>query len=398
MKNKGVTALVLLLSLSCCLHGMLVKAEEPKVHTEPKAAAEEHIKRRNQKLGKLQIPQKLGVVIDPWEMDERGQIYSEQYVIRNNGNTPGILTLSDLVCKAEGESGVIVAKDRTGLHDDHKKSIYMQMVFGNGDRVALSRKSSAYEAELQPGEELLVWFEGEVNENASEGWKDGDVAVTAVYSWSLEQMLEEDDEKKADSQEDCDSRDDVSQDDSSDMEDRTEEKEEEEQNSQDTVWDADSGHMNESPGEVQEDIKEQGEEETAKEIGLKESGPVEFAVEDWKTEDDGQLCSVQYLVRNEGKSTGVFTLSDLSYLSAGQNKRDADLKLMLENGEEIDFAQKVLQGNSEENGYQAVLEPGEELKFRFAGRLEGVDWKELQKGEVTVQAAGSWEREEIPAK
>lgn len=39
-------------------------------------------------LKQLQIPQKLEVVIDPWEMDGKSQIYSEQYVIRNDGKEP----------------------------------------------------------------------------------------------------------------------------------------------------------------------------------------------------------------------------------------------------------------------------------------------------------------------
>lgn len=37
----------------------------------------------NSVLKNLQIPQKLDVVIDPWEMDQKGQVYSEQYNISN---------------------------------------------------------------------------------------------------------------------------------------------------------------------------------------------------------------------------------------------------------------------------------------------------------------------------
>ena len=49
----------------------------------------------------LQIPQKLEIVIDPWEMDGKSQIYSEQYTIRNTGEAAGVLTLSQLICRPQ---------------------------------------------------------------------------------------------------------------------------------------------------------------------------------------------------------------------------------------------------------------------------------------------------------
>lgn len=50
----------------------------------------------------LQIPQKLQIVIDPFEMDGKGQIYSEQYMVRNMGETAGALTLA-FVCRLGGD-------------------------------------------------------------------------------------------------------------------------------------------------------------------------------------------------------------------------------------------------------------------------------------------------------
>ena len=68
-------------------------------------------------LNHLQIPQKLGVVIDPWEMDGKEQIYSEEYVIRNDGEMPGVLMLSNLACRPQEQSGVIVTANPAGLHE-----------------------------------------------------------------------------------------------------------------------------------------------------------------------------------------------------------------------------------------------------------------------------------------
>ena len=133
----------------------------------------------------LQIPQKFEVVIDPWEMDGKGQIYSEQYVIQNKGEKAGILTLSCLICNHQGQDRVIVKTDKAGIHDNKEKSLYMEMVFGNGERIVLSEENSEYQVELRPGEELFLCFTGEMNEYAEEGWKNGDVNVGIRYLWDI---------------------------------------------------------------------------------------------------------------------------------------------------------------------------------------------------------------------
>ena len=37
----------------------------------------------------LLMPQKFEIVMDPWEMDGRTQVYSEQYIIKNTGDMSG---------------------------------------------------------------------------------------------------------------------------------------------------------------------------------------------------------------------------------------------------------------------------------------------------------------------
>ncbi len=138
-------------------------------------------------LKNLQIPQKLDVIIDPWEMDARGQVYSEKYIIGNTGDTPGILTLSGLACRPREQSGVIVRTDKEGLHDSGDKSIYMEMLLGNGERIVFSQESSRYQTELKPGEQISICFTGEVNENAFGKWQSNDIAVSVVYSWETEE-------------------------------------------------------------------------------------------------------------------------------------------------------------------------------------------------------------------
>lgn len=154
-------------------------AEEEPEEAEEKEAAD------GKKLGlaNLQIPQKLAVVLDPWEMDGKGQIYSEQYIIQNAGNMSGVLTLS-FTCRPGGDGSASVVTRREGLHDGEHKSLYIKIVFGNGEELCLSEEGAEYRIILDAGEELAVCFDGELNENASEPWEDGDIEIEGIYSWS----------------------------------------------------------------------------------------------------------------------------------------------------------------------------------------------------------------------
>lgn len=514
MKRNSVIAFFLLLSMNCCLHGTLVKAEEPgnkeenavdivfdtgleslgkqskalqdsleshelsQFHSEDIASLLKYQNQRDKDeegeseakdlaeinnnkeniedstgekdtgLKQLQIPQKLEVVIDPWEMDEKGQIYSEEYVIRNDSKTPGILTLSNLACKVSERSGAVVVSSQAGIHDGFEKLIYMQMIFGNDDKVVLSQENTAYEVELQPGEELSVGFEGEVNENAPEGWQNGDVAVSVVYSWQLKETSDDIDEKEAVLQ-DVDLRnekEEVKEDEKgyryiAENGKEVKENEEEEQEEQANTEKQEGKEISEDRGQIEEELtenEEQSGEELAEEreqsgeeftekkeptdenedlkvikLQDRDMKPVEFVIDKWNEEEDGQFLSGQYLVKNEGEATGIFTLSDNFYVSADQNEMDSqteqekwkdskslamDMKLVLENGEKIDFAQKVLDENPEGSGYKEVLRPGEEVKLRFVIIPEGEDLEELKKSDMVVKIIGSWDREERVSK
>lgn len=131
----------------------------------------------------LQIPEKLEVVIDPWEIDEKGQVYSEPFKIKNTGDAPGILTLS-FTCEVNKSNGVTVRETREEFYDSHEKLIYMKVVFGEGEQSVFTREGAVQcRAKIQPGEELSLYFEGEVNENAEEPWEGGDIEIKGMYSW-----------------------------------------------------------------------------------------------------------------------------------------------------------------------------------------------------------------------
>lgn len=131
----------------------------------------------------LEMPQKIHLIIDPWEIEGRGQVYSEQYVMKNNGENPIKLDLYGMACKPGEQSGVVVNTEREGIHDGDSKAIYMEMMFSNGESVIFTEEEAEYSVELKPGEELALWFAGEVNENTSQAWRDGDIKVIIMYQW-----------------------------------------------------------------------------------------------------------------------------------------------------------------------------------------------------------------------
>lgn len=144
----------------------------------------------------LQIPSEVNVVIDPLEIDGKGQLYSERYVIRNKGTEAGTLVLFNFKCFSNGQDKAVVKTDRAEVYSSQEKAVYIEMVFDSKDRMVSRREDSGqedceyeileYEIRLEPEEELVFWFEGEVNEYASQPWQDGDIAIALDYSWKKE--------------------------------------------------------------------------------------------------------------------------------------------------------------------------------------------------------------------
>ncbi len=365
----------------------------------------------------LQIPQKLEVVLDPWELERKGQIYSEEYVIQNTGDNAGVLSLSHLACKPQAQSGVVVKTDKTGLHDNEEKSVYMEMVFGNGEQIVLAEESSKYEVELQPGEILSLCFTGEMNEYASQGWDNGDVRVEVVYSWSIVE-----DENG------------VNRDDVGSGADKTDE--ENESNTVDAQEEALPNNMElddpivpensigiegnltaEEPkiGEENEpqinvdnhefEGDELGGEKEPKVIDLKEFQTAQVVIDSWRIEENGQILSKRYTVRNTGERAGTLTLSKLVCCAGEESeilvKRE---KKELEEAEERAVYMEMVLGNGErfvlsrkEADYKLELRPGEEISVYFEGKINGNGTGSMEQGEVVVSALCSWNVKETAA-
>lgn len=138
----------------------------------------------------LLIPGKLDVILNPWELGGKPQVYSEDYTVKNCGSAAGFFAFTNLACEPQKED-VDVRPDNVGLHKGTEKNVWLEMELGNGDRITLTEEPVRYEILLEPGEEFAFWFSGEANENAAEEWSGGDLSVTVTYAWnSVEEEAE----------------------------------------------------------------------------------------------------------------------------------------------------------------------------------------------------------------
>lgn len=137
-------------------------------------------------LTSLLMPQKFEIVMDPWEMDGRTQIYSEQYIIKNTGDMSGTLKLTGIACEA-GED-VHVQESSDGIHNGKDKKLYIELLVNDEERLVLMPEGTDYEIELAPNESITLEFTGEMNENTPQNWQNSDVKISVTYDWRAETM------------------------------------------------------------------------------------------------------------------------------------------------------------------------------------------------------------------
>ncbi len=137
-------------------------------------------------LTSLLMPQKFEIVLDPWEMDGRTQIYSEQYIIKNTGDMPGTLKLTGIACET-GED-VHVQESSDGIHNGKDKKLYIELLVNDEERLVLMPEGTDYEIELAPNENITLEFTGEMNENTPQNWQNSDVRISVTYDWHAETM------------------------------------------------------------------------------------------------------------------------------------------------------------------------------------------------------------------
>lgn len=298
-------------------------------------------------VNRLQIPQSLHIVVDPWEIDGKGQIYSEQYVIRNTGENTGLLILSDMACRPSKKNGVAVKSDKKSIHEGKEKAVYMEVVLGDSERITLSQEGSEYRTEMEPGDELSLCFEGELNENASGSWKDGDMAVSILYSW--EEIEKAPEEKRPVKEKRNNVKD----------------------SGQETEKEKDVSPVSPDTDGQRNDSVSGGE-------CIELQAPQEWKINEdsWMIDEKDRFFSREYILENSGSAPGVLCLADLN-CEIGEETR---IVLQIDQDDVLELFENGL-------SYELELPPGEKVTFRFAG--EG-DAGNQEDGAVRVTGICSW--------
>jgi hypothetical protein len=140
----------------------------------------------------ISMPKSVSIVIDPYDLKGRGQIYSDLYKCENLGETDVRITFNELkVTFANGKDFKALAKPFDPGSGTDLKAVYLVMNFGREDvrpvvltdskrKGNISITMSAINAETKDNSFSLS-FSGNVNENPAEPWCNGDIKIYIKY-------------------------------------------------------------------------------------------------------------------------------------------------------------------------------------------------------------------------
>jgi hypothetical protein len=145
---------------------------------------------------KVVIPATVTIVIDPFEIDGRGQVFSEDYAIRNDGESDVLLTFTDMRCVfANDEDFEALARPFNEAGASDRKSIHLMLNLGRedlppvvltdpgretGTEISAPLRAARNEAD-GAASSLTLSFSGSVNHNPAKAWRDGDIKVYLSY-------------------------------------------------------------------------------------------------------------------------------------------------------------------------------------------------------------------------
>ncbi len=139
------------------------------------------------------LPLTVSITIDPYELNGKGQIYSDIYKIENLGSTDVQFTFTDMkVIFANKKDFKALTRPFDMESKSDLKAIYLVINFGRDDipPVVLTDEERDSQvsipiASLKTGTEdnsFSISFSGNLNENPAMGWRNGDVTIKIQYS------------------------------------------------------------------------------------------------------------------------------------------------------------------------------------------------------------------------
>ncbi len=289
-------------------------------------------------LTSLLMPQKFEIVMDPWEMDGRTQVYSEQYIIKNTGDMSGTLKLTGIACET-GED-VHVQENSDGIHSGKDKKLYIELLINDEDRFVLMPEGTDYEIKLAPDESITLEFTGEMNENTSQNWQDSDVKISVTYDWCIEPQEKETETVESISEpaeEDSESED-MAEGEGSEGE---PERKPAEENSEDISEPAQENSEAESePAEKSTTSESEPDEETSE-------AESETAGDNIETESEPQNESLVSVTESEEETSEAETTEGENNLSEGLSTEEGSLKIETATEEGYSNVQTETIGNLE---------------------------------------------------
>jgi hypothetical protein len=135
------------------------------------------------------VPSSLDFTIDPFELADRGQVYSGVYSVRNRGDTDVLLTFTETAVIFVSDTDFEALPEPFDENNaSERKAIYLLLDFGRKDVAPVVLT----DAEAEPAQILLtaagdgesgcmLSLSGSVNPYPAADWRDGDVRIRLNY-------------------------------------------------------------------------------------------------------------------------------------------------------------------------------------------------------------------------
>lgn len=138
----------------------------------------------------LTLPISLSFVIDPFELEERGQIYSDEYVIENHGTTGVFFAITDVKIYFANDTDFVPLVSPFDVYTESSlKEIYLELDFNRADIPSFiltdlsSTETSGFVIDSSEDglSSVILTITGNVNPNPLNPWAAGDVVISIAY-------------------------------------------------------------------------------------------------------------------------------------------------------------------------------------------------------------------------
>jgi len=127
-------------------------------------------------------PENLDFMLDPLQLRERGQIYSEDFYFVNNDGRTIRVDLTDIKCILSEGVEAVGAEDSEDIISSDEKLIHLQLLLETGETITVTETSGQYSFALKPGEKFGFKITGSMSEDPNQFWDTGDVMISLNYS------------------------------------------------------------------------------------------------------------------------------------------------------------------------------------------------------------------------